>query len=106
MPSRRLLDSAQENPRGGPGLTMSRSLGDLDADPVGVIPTPEVSFRPVQMGRDKFVVLASDGLFEFISNETVVEVRAHKMRLACGVACDPPLIDRLVLCMNRWLAVA
>jgi len=66
--------ASQENPRGGPGLTMSRSLGDLDADPVGVIPTPEVSFRPVQMGRDKFVVLASDGLFEFISNETVVEV--------------------------------
>ena len=58
----------------GPGLTMSRSLGDLDADGIGVIPTPEVSFRTLVGGRDRFVVLASDGLWEFLPSATVVDV--------------------------------
>ena len=58
----------------GPGLTMSRSLGDVDADACGVIPTPEVSFRPINRTRDRFVVLASDGVWEFLSNEQVAEI--------------------------------
>eukprot|EP00325_Prymnesiales_sp_UTEX-LB-985_P021017 CAMPEP_0174718570 /NCGR_PEP_ID=MMETSP1094-20130205/29363_1 /TAXON_ID=156173 /ORGANISM="Chrysochromulina brevifilum, Strain UTEX LB 985" /LENGTH=348 /DNA_ID=CAMNT_0015918707 /DNA_START=195 /DNA_END=1242 /DNA_ORIENTATION=- len=57
----------------GPGLTMSRSLGDTDADPLGVISTPEVSFRTLEAGKDKFIVLASDGVWEFLSNDMVVE---------------------------------
>jgi len=64
----------QDNQRAGPGLAMARSLGDLDADAIGVIPSPEVSFRSLVSGRDRFVVLASDGLWEFLSSQTVVEV--------------------------------
>ena len=62
------------NPRAGPGLTMSRSLGDIDADACGVIPTPEVAFRTIEPGKDAFLVLASDGLWEFISNDDVVNI--------------------------------
>jgi len=58
----------------GPGLTMARSLGDMDADACGVVPTPEVSFRPLALGRDRFVILATDGLWEFLPSATVVEV--------------------------------
>ena len=57
----------------GPGLTMARSLGDMDADEIGVIPTPEVSFRTLS-ANDKFIVLASDGVWEFLSSEHVVEI--------------------------------
>lgn len=64
----------QDDPSAGPGLTMSRSLGDLDADPIGIISTPETSFRPLVPGRDLFVILASDGLWEFLSSATVVQV--------------------------------
>jgi len=64
----------QDNQRAGPGLAMARSLGDLDADAIGVIPTPEVSFRSLVNGRDRFVILASDGLWELLSSQTVVEV--------------------------------
>ena len=62
------------NPRKGPGLTMSRSLGDIDADACGVIPTPECTYRTLQKGKDKFIVMASDGLWEFLSSENVCEI--------------------------------
>lgn len=66
--------ASASNPRAGPGLTMSRSLADIDADACGVIPTPEVAFRTLQPGKDAFIVLASDGLWEFISNDDVVNI--------------------------------
>ncbi len=72
MPAR--VYASQADPLRGPGLTMSRSLGDMDADDCGVIAKPEVSFRPLDPhGRDRFVVLASDGLWEFLSSAAVVE---------------------------------
>ena len=71
-PARIFKDEA--NPRAGPGLTMARSLGDMDADEVGIIPTPTVTFRELNRSRDQFIVLASDGVWEFLSTEHVVEV--------------------------------
>jgi len=74
VPSR--VYASRENRRLGPGLTMSRSLGDLDADPIGIIATPDVGFRTLAPGKDKFIVLASDGVWEFLSSEMVVEMVA------------------------------
>ena len=54
-----------------PGLAMSRPIGDMVAASVGVIPEPEffeVELKPV----DKFVVIASDGVWEFITNDDCV----------------------------------
>jgi serine/threonine protein phosphatase PrpC len=65
--------AAQCKPKWGPGLAMSRSLGDSDADGFGVIPTPTVSHRAVRRGSDRFVILASDGVWEFISSDLAVE---------------------------------
>lgn len=50
-----------------PGLAMSRSIGDLVAASVGVIPEPEF-FEIVLNESDKFLVIASDGVWEFIDN--------------------------------------
>ncbi|KAL1523559.1 hypothetical protein AB1Y20_018495 [Prymnesium parvum] len=63
---------SEKEPWRGPGLAMSRCLGDLDAVPAGIVPTPEVTSRKLQP-EDKFVVLASDGLWEFLPNDDVVE---------------------------------
>ena len=52
---------SQSNPRLGPGLTMSRSLGDIDADRCGIIPNPTVGFHTIDRQNDRFIVLASDG---------------------------------------------
>jgi len=72
MPSR--VYKSELNPRQGPGLTMSRSLADIDADECGVVPTPEVSFHTIDRQHDKCVILASDGLWEFISSQDAAEV--------------------------------
>lgn len=54
-----------------PGLAMSRSIGDQVAARVGVTAEPEIietTFGP----DDKYILLASDGIWEFISNEEVL----------------------------------
>lgn len=56
-----------------PGLAMSRSLGDYVAQSVGVSPDPEVSYYDVTM-NDRFFVIASDGVWEFLSNERIAEI--------------------------------
>lgn len=51
-----------------PGLAMSRSMGDSVAALVGVTPYPEI--REVELVKeDCFIVLASDGVWEFLSNQ-------------------------------------
>ena len=56
-----------------PGLAMSRSLGDAVAASVGVIPDPEI-LEFLLTPEDKFIVIGSDGIFEFLSNEEVVKI--------------------------------
>lgn len=52
---------------------MSRSIGDRIAISVGVIPEPE--FFELELNKDdKFIVIASDGVWEFIDNNTCVNI--------------------------------
>jgi serine/threonine protein phosphatase PrpC len=52
---------------------MSRSFGDRVAHSVGV--SAEAEIREFLMGvTDKFVVIASDGVWEFLSNEDVAHI--------------------------------
>lgn len=53
-----------------PGLAMSRSFGDTVAGRVGVTAIPEQT--EFTLGpEDKVIVLASDGVWEFMENEEV-----------------------------------
>eukprot|EP00854_Cymbomonas_tetramitiformis_P014243 gene14243-16847_t len=54
-----------------PGLAMSRSLGDTLAHRVGVSCDPDISKHELTE-KDRFLILASDGVWEFISNEEAV----------------------------------
>mmetsp|Transcript_23640 Transcript_23640/g.41897 ORF Transcript_23640/g.41897 Transcript_23640/m.41897 type:complete len:424 (-) Transcript_23640:82-1353(-) len=56
-----------------PGLAMSRSIGDSVARTVGVSSEPEVIVHAWR-SQDNFVVLGSDGLFEFLPNETITHM--------------------------------
>lgn len=49
---------------------MSRSFGDYVASTVGVISEPEVIYHKMD-GKCGFLVVASDGVWEFLSNEEV-----------------------------------
>lgn len=56
-----------------PGLAMSRSIGDTSANELGVIPEPDVTWLRLSR-EDNFLVLASDGLWEFLSSEVVARL--------------------------------
>ena len=52
---------------------MTRSFGDYVASQVGVIAVPEILEFNLQIG-DKFVIIASDGVWEFISNDEAADI--------------------------------
>lgn len=55
-----------------PGLAMSRAIGDTVGAAVGVIPDPDVSCFEIQQD-DQFLILATDGVWEFISSQEAVD---------------------------------
>ena len=57
----------------GPGLAMTRSFGDEIGASVGVVSTPEVGEYKIKE-EDQAIIIASDGLFEYMSNEEVTEI--------------------------------
>ena len=56
-----------------PGLAMSRSIGDSIAHSVGVIAEPEI-FTFDFVGNEKFIVIASDGIWEYIDSEECIKI--------------------------------
>lgn len=56
-----------------PGLAMSRSFGDMVAASVGCISSPEI-FEFELSEEDKFIIIASDGIWEFISSNECITI--------------------------------
>jgi serine/threonine protein phosphatase PrpC len=56
-----------------PGLAMTRSFGDSVAASVGCICLPEIKEFEFDEG-DKFLILASDGIWEFIESEECINI--------------------------------
>ncbi|KAG4981230.1 hypothetical protein AAZX31_12G191400 [Glycine max] len=56
-----------------PGLAMARAFGDFCLKEYGVISIPEFSHR-LLTDKDQFIVLASDGVWDVLSNEEVVGI--------------------------------
>jgi serine/threonine protein phosphatase PrpC len=59
-----------------PGIAISRSLGDSVAGSIGVISIPDVTITQLEP-FDKFIVIGSDGLFEFIQNEEIIRIASN-----------------------------
>jgi serine/threonine protein phosphatase PrpC len=69
-----------------PGLAMSRSIGDEVSQTVGVISVPEITVHKIK-DEDVLVVWASDGVWEFISDDQAIKlVWKHKDNLAEAAA--------------------
>lgn len=81
-----------------PGLAMSRSLGDSIAHTAGVISEAEFFEYEFNQGReDLIIVMASDGLWEFISDQEALEIAASTTEPRFAV-------DRLISESNeRWM---
>lgn len=56
-----------------PGLAMSRAFGDYCVKDYGLISVPEVSQRHIT-SKDQFVVLATDGVWDVVSNQEAVQI--------------------------------
>jgi len=80
-----------------PGLAMSRSLGDAVAHSVGVSSEPEVFEYTLDPKKEVFLILATDGLWEFCSDGEVVTM--------VGRARDPQdAVEGLIKeATARWL---
>ncbi|CAL9116466.1 unnamed protein product [Musa acuminata var. zebrina] len=57
----------------GFGLALSRSFGDSDLESVGLISVPELKVVKLTANHSFFVV-ASDGVFDFLSSQAVVDM--------------------------------
>lgn len=80
------------------GLAMARSIGDHAAAQVGVIADPVVTTHEVQVG-DEFLVLASDGVWEFLSSQQAVDIiDEHLASRGATKACQA-LIEAAA---HRW----
>lgn len=80
-----------------PGLAMGRSLGDHLVSKVGVIAEPEVTHFTIGPD-DSFIVLASDGVWEFIESDqacAIIQNGAQKGALSC---CR----DLILQSQKRW----
>ena len=80
-----------------PGLAMSRSLGDRLAHSVGVSAEPDL-FHLVIKPEHKWLIFASDGLWEFMENDEVIAIVAK--------ANDPKKAAELLVAASaeRWMA--
>ena len=56
-----------------PGIAMSRSIGDYIATSLGVIPEPICIEETIDKDT-KFIIVASDGVWEFISNKKAANI--------------------------------
>jgi len=86
-----------------PGLAMSRSLGDSMAARLGVIALPGKGYLELisvyLSPEDAFVVVASDGVWEFLSNEEVVDIVAASLAVGEREHCCERLIAEA---STRW----
>jgi serine/threonine protein phosphatase PrpC len=85
-----------------PGLAMSRSMGDGVAASVGVFSEPEI-LEFAMTPEDKFLVVGSDGVFEFLSNEEIVKLvvpfwKANDVQGACDAVAQEA--------RTRWTTVS
>ena len=60
---------------------MTRSIGDLDLKPYGVISVPDMSRSNLKHGKDKFLALLTDGIGSALSDNEIID---------CILNCDDP----------------
>lgn len=82
-----------------PGLAMSRSLGDSLAASVGVICEPEIRINKLSP-LDKCLLLATDGLFEFINNQEIINIIKPFIELNQPQNACNALVQHA---RNRWI---
>jgi serine/threonine protein phosphatase PrpC len=101
----------------GPGIAMSRSLGDVIAHEIGVISTPAITSHVESAVHDYFIVLASDGVWDVMENQEVCDfveafrnksLRNVSIPRSNDVVCPDNVTIAQLLCEEarvRWLSI-
>ena len=69
-----------------PGLAMSRSICDTIAHRAGVISTPDFFERTLDISQDRAMILATDGLWDVMSNEDAMQLCLSKHETSVAVS--------------------
>lgn len=97
----------------GPGLAMSRSIGDTIAHEIGVISVPVITKFGFYPSQDQFIIIASDGIWDTMDNLDAVNF-VEKFRSTSSSPTDlyPATISNSsisrLLCeeaRTRWLKI-
>lgn len=84
----------------GPGLAMSRALGDFDAQEIGVVDTPDITLTP-RTDQDLCVVVASDGVWQYVTDTEAVELVEQASLQGQRAQAAERLVE---LATQRWSA--
>ena len=79
-----------------PGTSFTRSLGDSIAEKCGVFAEPEFFSKRISE-EDEILVLASDGVFEFMTNQEIIDMCKNSENAV--IACD----EIVQKAYNSWL---
>jgi serine/threonine protein phosphatase PrpC len=86
-----------------PGLAMSRSIGDSIAASVGVSCEPGNPYAEIKHltlePQDKFIIIASDGVWEFISSLEAIELVTSEWERGNAEGCCERLVKES---LRRW----
>eukprot|EP00622_Pseudochattonella_farcimen_P002682 FR737663.1.p1 GENE.FR737663.1~~FR737663.1.p1 ORF type:complete len:219 (+),score=40.06 FR737663.1:58-657(+) len=84
-----------------PGLAMARSLGDTIAHSAGVISAPVITHEILDPTKSALLVIASDGLWEFMTDEDVITMTAD---LIAKGKTQMEIVEHLIKHSNElWL---
>mmetsp|Transcript_39295 Transcript_39295/g.87432 ORF Transcript_39295/g.87432 Transcript_39295/m.87432 type:complete len:468 (-) Transcript_39295:944-2347(-) len=78
-----------------PGLLLSRSIGDEMASSVGCTAEPEITYMTLRPFVDCYLVIASDGVWDVLTNEQVCQLvsSAEDPKVACFHVLDAALME-------------
>ena len=77
-----------------PGLAMSRSIGDTLAHKVGVSNVPEIMEYNINNIKPVAVIVASDGVWEFMSNEQVKNILNKYRYNQDAFGCSKEIVEK------------
>jgi len=80
-----------------PGLAMSRSIGDYIAQSAGTSDEPEITQHTLIPQQDIFIIFASDGIWEFMTNEEVIAI-LYRLRHDSALAVNTLVAEAV----KRW----
>jgi len=85
----------------GPGIAMTRTLGDLQAKKIGLISEPEIESLELHPQTDKFIVIGSDGIWDVMTSAEVVGFVNNLINI--NEAARETAADQLVAeARSRW----